>query len=129
MLLPTGPDFLRLQAARRGAAGGVVGAGRHVPLGELADEARALSATLARRGLGAGSAIGVLCGNVPAMPAMLYGIWGIGGVTVPVSTRATAAEAAALLTHARATALLCDTPRIPIAQEAARLAGVAALVC
>src|SRR6185369_5752083 len=115
MLLPTGPDFLRLQAARRGMGGGVVWAGRHVPVGQLADDARALSAMLARRGFGAGSAIGILCGNVPAMPVMLYGIWGIGGVAVPVSTRTTAGEAATLLTHAGATALLCDEPRIQTA--------------
>jgi len=129
MLLPTGPAFLRLQAARRGAAGGMVWAGRHLPIGELADDARTLSATLARRGLGAGSAIGILCGNVPAMPVMLYGVWGIGGVAVPVSTRTTPAEVAALLTHAGANALLCDEPRISTAQEAARLAGVTALAC
>jgi acyl-CoA synthetase (AMP-forming)/AMP-acid ligase II len=129
MLLPTTPEFLRLQAARRGATGGVVWAGRHVPIATLADAAGALAGALARRGLGAGSRIGVLCGNVPAMPVMLYGIWGIGGVAVPVSTRATAAEAAGLLEHAGATALLCDEPRAPLAREASRLAGVTVLAC
>jgi acyl-CoA synthetase (AMP-forming)/AMP-acid ligase II len=129
MLLPTGPDFLRLQAARRGLAGGLVSADGRVGLGELAEASRSLAAGLARRGLGAGTPVGILAGNVPAMPAMLYGVWGIGAVAVPLSVRTTPAEAARLLAHARATALLCDAPRADVAREVARTAEVSALVC
>ncbi|HWP66047.1 MAG TPA: AMP-binding protein, partial [Candidatus Limnocylindria bacterium] len=129
MLLPTVPDFLQLQAARRGAAGGIVWGERRLTFGELADAARALATKLAGRGLGSGSRIGILCGNVPAMPTMLYGVWGIGATAVPISTRAPAAEAAALLAHAGAAALLCDVRHAPLGQEAARTAGIAALAC
>jgi acyl-CoA synthetase (AMP-forming)/AMP-acid ligase II len=129
MLLPTAPDFLRLQAARRGTAGGIVSGDRRVSFGELAEAARGLGSALARRGFGAGSPIGVLAGNAPAMPVMLYGVWGIGAVAVPVSVRATPAEASRLLVHARATALVCDEARAEVAREVARTAGVTALVC
>ena len=129
MLLPTAPDFLRLQAARRGPAGGLVHGTRRVSFQELAGAARELATSLARRGFGAGSPIGVLAGNVPAMPVMLYGVWGIGGVAVPISVRATAAEIARLLSHAGATGLVCDEARAEVAREAAAAAGLTALVC
>jgi acyl-CoA synthetase (AMP-forming)/AMP-acid ligase II len=129
MLLPTLPAFLRLQAERRGEAGGVVAGERCIPFGELADAAAGMAAALARRGVGAGSPVGVLAGNVPAMPAMLYGAWGVGAVAVPLSIRATADEAARLLGHARASMLVCDEARAPVARLAARSAGIPALVC
>jgi acyl-CoA synthetase (AMP-forming)/AMP-acid ligase II len=129
MLLPTVPGFLRLQAERRGAAGGVVSAGRHVSFPELAGAAERLATVLARRGVGAGSPVGVLAGNVPAMPAMLYGVWGIGAVAVPVSVRSTVGEVAQTLAHARAVALVCDDARAEVAREVARAVGLPAVVC
>jgi len=129
LLLPTAPAMLRHQAARRGEEAGVVFAGHTVPFGELADAAAELSAWLARRGIGAGHPVGLMAANTPAYVAMLYAIWGLGGVIVPISTRSTATEAARLLDHARAGALLCDPRRAEVAQEAARAAGVASLAC
>jgi acyl-CoA synthetase (AMP-forming)/AMP-acid ligase II len=117
MLLPTALDFLRLQARRRGAEGGLAFAGDILPFAVLADAAESLATWLARRGLGAGHPVGVMAGNVPAMVAMLYATWGIGAVAVPVSVRSKAAEAGALLEHARARALLCDEPHAPLARE------------
>jgi acyl-CoA synthetase (AMP-forming)/AMP-acid ligase II len=129
MLLPTAPDFLQLQAERRGAAGGLVLAGRPVSFGDLALAARALAAVLVRRGVGGGAPVAVLAGNVPAMPVMLYAVWGTGGIAVPVSVRATAGEVARLLEHARVRLLLCDEARAETGREAAAAAGAAALVC
>jgi acyl-CoA synthetase (AMP-forming)/AMP-acid ligase II len=93
MLLPTAPEFLRLQARRRGAEGGLAFAGDILPFAVLADAAESLAAWLARRGLGAGQPVGVMAGNVPAMVAMLYATWGLGAVAVPVSVRSKAGEA------------------------------------
>jgi acyl-CoA synthetase (AMP-forming)/AMP-acid ligase II len=129
MLLPTALDFLRLQARRRGAEGGLAFAGDILPFAVLADAAESLATWLARRGLGAGHPVGVMAGNVPAMVAMLYATWGIGAVAVPVSVRSKAAEAGALLEHARARALLCDEPHAPLAREIAASAGIPAVVC
>src|SRR5262249_47108081 len=127
-LLPTTPPFLRLQAARRGEAGGVAFRGRVLPFRELANAADDLGRWLARHGVGAGRQVGVLAGNEPGLVAALFAIWGLGAVAVPISTRSTAPEAARLLGHARARVLLADPPRAEVAREAATAAGAAAVV-
>jgi acyl-CoA synthetase (AMP-forming)/AMP-acid ligase II len=127
-LLPTSPAFLRLQAARRRDAGGLVFRGRTIAFGELAAAVDDCQRRVARHGAGAGRPIGVLAGNEPAVVAALYACWGLGAVPVPISTRATAEEAARLLTHARAGLVLADAPRAEVAREAAGAAGASALV-
>ena len=115
-LLPTTPAFLRLQAARRGAAGGLVFRGRSLTFGELAGAADELGLWLARHGVGARTTVGVLAGNEPGLVAALFALWGLGAVVVPISTRSTAPEAARLLTHARARVLLADAARAEVAR-------------
>lgn len=128
MLLPTTIDFLALQAARRGARGGLVHRGRQVAYGALHAEAGAFAGWLARRGIGARQRVGVMAGNSPAMVAASYGVWQLGGASVPIAVRSTAAEVAQLLTHARAAALICDAARADVAREAGRAAGVPVFV-
>ncbi len=128
ILLPTTPAFLGLQARRRGSRGGLVFAGRAIAYGELAAAVDALGRFLAARGVGAGDAVAVMAANVPAMPALLYAVWALGATAVPIGARATAAEAARLLVHARARMLLCDPPRVDVARAAAAAAGAAAYV-
>ena len=111
MLLPTSPAFLHLQAQRCGPRGGVFAGDRHDTFGVLADAADGLSTWLARHGYGAGDHIALMMPNAPALVASTFAVWGIGGVTVPIVTRTTAPEAAQLLTHSRAVALLCDAAR------------------
>jgi fatty-acyl-CoA synthase len=129
LLLPTSPDFLHLQAARRERAGGVVFAGRRIAYAELAAAVDDLAAWLATRGLGVGHRVGVLGANTPALAATLYATWGIGAVAVPIGARSTAEEVARLLEHARAAALFTDTGRVDLAREAATAAGVPVYVC
>jgi acyl-CoA synthetase (AMP-forming)/AMP-acid ligase II len=129
LLLPTTPDFLRLQGARRGDAGGIVFANQTRTFAELAVATCELADFLGRRGVGAGQAVGVLAANEPAMVAALYALWGLGAAVVPISTRATIAEAAAQLEHARAGALVADALREETARGAARAAGIPAFVC
>src|SRR2546429_4796780 len=126
-LLPTSPAFLRLQGERRGAAGGLLFAGRRIPWGELAAAADDLAGWLARRGVGAGQHVGVTAANEPALVAMLYALWGLGAVAVPIGVRATAAEVARLLAHARASGLFADSPRAEGARDAAGGGGGPAL--
>ena len=128
-LLPTSPSFLRLQGERRGAAGGLVFADRLIPWGELAAAADELAGWLARRGVGAGQHVGVTAANEPALVAMLYALWGLGAVAVPIGVRAPAAETARLLAHARVSGLLADTPRAEVARDAAAAVGLPAWVC
>ncbi len=127
-LLPTIPAFLRLQAGRRGEAGGLVFAERAIPFGELASAVDGLVAWLARRGIGAGHPVGIMAANEPAIVAALYAVWGLGAIAVPISARATAEETAQLLQHARAAALCCDPRRAAVARDAATAAGVPAFV-
>jgi len=129
LLLPTTPEFLRLQADRRGGEGGLVFAERAVPFGTLADAAAELAAWLAKRGVGGGQPVGVMAANEPAIVVMLYAVWALGAVAVPVSARATAGEAARLLAHARAGTLLCDPRRADVARDAAKAAGALAVCC
>jgi len=126
LLLPTSPQFLRLQGQRRGAHGGLRFAGTQVTYPELAASVDALAAWLTQRGLGGGDYVGVLAANEPALVVMLFAVWGIGAVAVPLGVRATADEVASRLIHARARALLCDRARGALAREAATAAGIAA---
>ena len=128
-LLPTSPAFVRHQAQRRGGLGGLVFDDRRVTYDELATAIDALGAWLARRGLGKGDAVGIMAANEPAIAAMLYAVWGLGAVAVPVSVRATAAEASRQLEHARARALLCDIKRIDVARDAGAALGVPVFAC
>jgi acyl-CoA synthetase (AMP-forming)/AMP-acid ligase II len=127
-LLPTSPSYLHLQAARRGDAGGIVFRGRRIPYGRLAAAVDDLATWLAQRGLGARQHIALIAANEPAMAAASYALWGLGAVSVPVSVRATASEVAHLLTHARATALVCDAARAELGRDAAAAVGIPAFV-
>jgi fatty-acyl-CoA synthase len=129
LVVPSVPAFLRLQAHRRGAAGGLLYRGRRVRFDELADEVDALAAWLAHRGVGAGDHVAVMAANEPALVAAMFAIWGIGAVAVPIGVRSTAAEATHLLDHSRTRALICDRTRIDLARDAAAGAGIPAFSC
>ena len=128
-LLPTSPAFVRHQAQRRGSHGGLVFGDRRITYGELATAIDDLGAWLTRRGLGKGDAVAVMAANEPALVAMLYAVWGLGAIAVPVSVRATADEVVRQLEHARVRALLCDTKRIEIARDAGAAAGLPVFAC
>ncbi len=128
-LLPTSPAFVHYQARRRGEAAGVVFGDRRYAYAELAIAIDDLADWLARRGLGSGDAIGVMAANEPAIVALLYAVWGLGAIVVPVSTRATAEEVARQLEHARARALVCDTKRVQVARDGAAAIGIPLFAC
>jgi fatty-acyl-CoA synthase len=128
-LLLTSPAFVRHQARRRGEASGIVFGDTRLGYGALATAIDDLAHWLARRGLGKGDAVAILAANEPAIVVMLYAVWGIGAIAVPVSIRATAAEAARQLEHARARALLCDVKRVDVARDAGAAATVPVFAC
>jgi fatty-acyl-CoA synthase len=129
LLLPTTPDFLRLQGHRRGPHGGLFFADRQIVYGELSAAVDGLATWLARRGHGAGDHIAVIAANEPAMVAMMFAVWGIGAAAVPISVRSTPQEAMHLATHSRAAALLCDSARVELARTAAAAAAIPAYAC
>jgi long-chain acyl-CoA synthetase len=118
-----------LQAWRRSDSGGIVYGGQRLPYGALAGVSGDLAAWLARRGLAAGVRVAVLAGNEPAYVCMLYAIWEIGAVAVPIGIRSTEREVTTLIAHARVAAVLCDRPRAALARAAAAAVAVAAFVC
>jgi fatty-acyl-CoA synthase len=126
MLLPTAPEFLHLQARRRGGRGGLVFGPQRIPYGELATAVDDLATWLARRGIDRGQHVGVMAANVPAMTASTYALWGLGAASIPIAVRSTTPEAAALLDHAHAAALLCDAAHADSARDAAAAAGIPA---
>jgi long-chain acyl-CoA synthetase len=128
-LLPTAPAFLRLQAARRNEAGGLFFGSHHISYAELVAAVEELGAWLARRGIDRGQPVAVMAANEPLLVATVYALWGLGAVAVPIAVRATAEEAAHLMDHARAQALVCDVRRTDVARDAARAAAVPAYVC
>ena len=119
LLLPTSLDFLRLQARRRGDAGGLFFGGHQLTYAEIAHGAERLAAWLAKRGIGDGDHVAVMSANNPVMVASTFAIWAIGGVTVPIAARSTAGEVAHLLAHSRARAVLSDGARADVARDAA----------
>lgn len=129
LLLPTTPDFLRMQGRRRAARGGLFFSSRQVTYGELSAAVDALGAWLAKRGHGAGDHIGVIAANEPAMVAMMFAVWGVGAVAVPISVRSTPQEATHLATHAQLKAILCDSARVDLARRAAGTAALPAYAC
>ena len=129
LLLPTTPEFLRFQGGRRATQGGLFFAGRQITYGELSVSVDALAAWLAKRGHGAGDHIGVIATNDPALVAMMYAVWSIGAVAVPIGVRSTPQEATHLVTHARARAVLCDSARVDLGRAAAVAATIPAYVC
>jgi len=125
-LMPTTAEFLRLQAIRRGSLGGLRFADTHVTFAELAEASSSLAAWLARRGVGAGDAVGVMAANHPAMVASMFAVWSLGAVALPIGVRSSKEEATHLLTHGRCVVVLSDPPRAEVARAAAHVADVAA---
>src|SRR5262249_35204989 len=76
----TTPAFLRLQAARRGEAGGLVFRGRELPFGELEHAADDLARWLPRRGAGAGGPGGLPARNEPGLVAAPFARSGLAAV-------------------------------------------------
>src|SRR5262249_56452001 len=58
VLVPTSPAFLRLQAVRRGGAGGLYFGGRAISYGELTEATGGLRGRVPRRGRGGGGPVG-----------------------------------------------------------------------
>jgi acyl-CoA synthetase (AMP-forming)/AMP-acid ligase II len=128
-LLPTSPDFLRLQAQRRADAGGLIYGNARVSYPALSAAVTEMMAWLVKRGVGRGSHVALLAANEPALVALQFAVWGLGAVAVPISVRSTTDETARLLVHSRASMLLCDERRSETARAAATAAGISAHVC
>ncbi|MCK9923157.1 long-chain fatty acid--CoA ligase [Frankia sp. AgPm24] len=87
----------------------------HLTYAELDAAARQIAAALAARGIGPGDRVALTCPNLPAFPAVYFGVLKAGATVVPLSVLLTEREIAFHLTDASARAYLCfeGTPELP----------------
>ena len=93
---------------------------------QLWSDARRYAAALADHGLGPGDRIALVAPNVADFVRAYYGILAIGGVVVPVPTLLNAEEAAHIVGHSGAQAVLYEAGYADVATAAAATAGVPA---
>jgi fatty-acyl-CoA synthase len=79
---------------------------RRLTYAALAIEAEAATDALAARGVGLGTRVGLLMPNWPEWIVLAFGVWGAGGVLVPLSTLVRPPELGHCLTQARVEVLL-----------------------
>ncbi|MDN5796802.1 MAG: AMP-binding protein [Intrasporangium sp.] len=89
--------------------------------GELRRRSERAAAALARLGVGAGDAVGVLMGKSVDLPAILLGIWRLGAVHVPLFTAFAAPAIAMRLEGSGARVVVAD------ASQVGKLEGAGAL--
>ncbi|MYY09701.1 AMP-binding protein [Streptomyces sp. SID4919] len=91
---------------------------------ELWREALRCAAALRESGVRPGDRVAVLLPNTTDFLRVYFGVLAAGATVVPVHALLVADEVAYVLRHSGATALVSDGPLWPVAEEAARAAGV-----
>jgi len=81
---PSALAIMEEQAKHRGDAVAVSGGESQVTYGRLWDRSGRVAAALARRGVGAGSVVGVSVGRQPNLVAALLGVWRAGAAYLPL---------------------------------------------
>ena len=90
----------------------------------MLDQASALAAGLAARGVGAGDVVGLLSYNSIEFLTTVFAANYLGAVAMPINWRLAAEEVRFILDHSRARALVCDDALVGLATAAAgRLEG------
>ncbi|MCK4176012.1 AMP-binding protein [Aciditerrimonas ferrireducens] len=91
--------------------------------GELNAQANQLARALGRQGLGAGSALALLCGNRPAFVVTVFASQRAGLRLTPINWHLQAEEVAYILGDCEAQVVVTDPERLPVALAAARRTG------
>ncbi|MFC5181027.1 AMP-binding protein [Actinomadura harenae] len=98
--------MLRSQAAYHPDAEVVVAGDVRLTMASLAERASEVARSLIALGVGPGDRVAVWAPNSPDWVVAAYGIWDVGGIVAPVSTRFKGLEAAGLLRKVGASVLL-----------------------
>jgi len=85
---------------------------------ETYDRCRQLGSALAKRGIGKGDSVAVMCPNIPAMMEAHFGIPMTGAVMNAMNTRLDASTIAFILDHGEAKAVITDTEFAPTMKAA-----------
>ena len=89
-------------------AGAVIDGDRQLSYSALHDRSSRLANVLLARGLRAGDRVAFMCGNRLEYPEVAAGVAKAGMVMVPINPRSTAPEAAFIVSHSGARALIAD---------------------
>ncbi len=100
------PALLDEQAARFGDHEALIGGDQRFTYGELREEVRAFAKGLSALGIGRGSRVAILMGNVPEWIVADLAICSLGGIMVAVNTWVTTRELGYILKHSDADALV-----------------------
>ena len=122
------PEYLLTQSARRLDEEAVWTPDRALTFGELEDRSRRVANGLRSKGLGPGSAFGILARNRIEWPELVMGNVRARSRYVPLNWHLTAAEIAELLVDSGATLLVVDDGLETTGREAAGIAGVAEVI-
>ncbi len=103
-------NFLRAQVAARPQAPAISDSiGTSWTYAELNHAAHSGAALLRDAGVGAGDRVLLLIENCAAAVAMLFAVWDVGAVVIPVNARQSAGEVDRIIAHARPTLALMST--------------------
>ncbi|AHH99558.1 long-chain fatty acid--CoA ligase [Kutzneria viridogrisea] len=102
----------------------LIESGHRLTYRELWRQARSCAARLHERGVRPGDHVALLAPNVADFARNYYGILALGAAVVPVPTLLNAEEAAHILTHSRARAVVCERSCVAVGERAAELAGI-----
>ncbi len=101
-------DMLAAVAADRPAAPAIVDGARQWDYLTLDTETNRIANALAASGIAAGERVALFLGNSIEFVALLFGIWRLGAIAVPIGTRQSAAELEYILNQCSASALCFD---------------------
>ena len=99
-------DVLRRHAAVRGGKTAYVVGPDRVTYAAFHDRSNQLARALARLGVGRGDRVAVLATNRVEYPIVYFAVLKLGAIVVPVNARFTAAEVAAVVSHADAATVI-----------------------
>ncbi|MEJ3403681.1 AMP-binding protein [Rathayibacter sp. YIM 133350] len=91
---------------------------------QLVGQISLLAGALAKRGIGVGDTVGLLCPNIPAFATVFHGVLRAGATATTINSLYTATEIANQLTDAGATWLFTVSPLLPQAGAAASSIGI-----
>ena len=102
-------DMLRTVVQARGAQPAVLDGPRALSYQALDQAANRIATGLAAQGVQAGDRVALFLGNRLEFVTLLFGIWRLGAIAVPIGIRQSAAELGYMLNQCTAAALVFDT--------------------
>lgn len=109
--------LLRLSVERRGDAPALEEGERSLSYRALDRQVNRMATGLAAQGIRAGERVAIFTGNRLEFVVLLFGIWRIGAIAVPIGTRQSAAELEYMLNQCEAAGLVFDASlaeRLPV---------------